>query len=84
VLELHGWGEMGDELNQLSKRGEGVQMGDLVDDDVLGTFAVVAEPEQVAARMTARYGGLVDRILFSAPVRDDPERWRAAIAEFHA
>jgi probable F420-dependent oxidoreductase len=83
VLELHGWGDLGDELNQLSKRGEWVQMGELVDDDVLDTFAVVAEPEQVAARMRDRYGDLVDRILFSAPVRKDPQRWRSAIAEFH-
>jgi probable F420-dependent oxidoreductase len=84
VLELHGWGELGDELNRLSKRGEWVQMGEILDDEVLDAFAVVAEPEQVAARMKARYGGLVDRILFSAPVREDPERWRAALAEFRA
>jgi len=83
VLELHGWGDLGDELNRLSKRGEWVQMGELVDDDVLDAFAVVAEPEQVAARMRDRYGDLVDRILFSAPVRKDPQRWRSAIAEFH-
>ncbi len=83
VLDLHGWGDLGDELNRLSKRGEWVQMGELVDDDVLDTFAVVAEPEQVAARMRGRYGDLVDRILFSAPVRKDPQRWRSAIAEFH-
>jgi probable F420-dependent oxidoreductase len=83
VLDLHGWGDLGDELNRLSKRGEWVQMGELVDDDVLDTFAVVAEPDQVAARMRDRYGDLVDRILFSAPVRKDPQRWRSAIAEFH-
>jgi probable F420-dependent oxidoreductase len=83
VLDLHGWGDLGDELNRLSKQGEWVQMGELVDDDVLHTFAVVAEPEQVAARMQDRYGDLVDRILFSAPVRKDPQRWRSAIAEFH-
>jgi len=83
VLELHGWGDLGDEMNRLSKQGEWVQMGALVDDDVLDTFAVVAEPEQVAARMRDRYGDLVDRILFSAPVRKDPQRWRSAIAEFH-
>jgi alkanesulfonate monooxygenase SsuD/methylene tetrahydromethanopterin reductase-like flavin-dependent oxidoreductase (luciferase family) len=59
-------------------------MGELVDDDVLSTFAVVAEPEQVAGRVKARYADLVDRILFSPSVRDDPDRWRAAIAEFHA
>jgi probable F420-dependent oxidoreductase len=83
VLELHGWGHLGDELNRLSKRGEWVQMGEILDDDVLGTFAVVAEPEQVAARMKERYGGLVDRVLFSAPVRKDPARWADAIAQFH-
>ena len=84
VLELHGWGDLGDELNRLSKQGEWVQMGKILDDDVLDTFAVVAEPEQVAVRMKDRYGDLVDRILFGVPVRKDPERWRSAIAEFHA
>jgi len=84
VLELHGWGDLGDELNRLSKRGEWVRMGEILDDEVLHTFAVVAEPEQVAARMRQRYGGLVDRVLFSAPVREDPDRWRAALAAFHA
>ncbi|MBM3660677.1 MAG: LLM class F420-dependent oxidoreductase [Actinobacteria bacterium] len=84
VLELHGWADLADELNRLSKRGEWVQMGEILDDDVLHTFAVVAEPEAVAARVKERYGDLVDRVLFSAPVRDDPERWRAAIAEFHS
>jgi len=49
---------------------------------VLQTFAVVAEPEDVAATVKARYGGLVDRILFSAPVRQDPDRWRDALAQF--
>lgn len=83
VLELHGWGDLGDELNRLSKRGEWVRMGELIDDEILDTFAVVAEPEEVAGRVKARYGDLVDRILFGAPVRRDPERWRAALAEFH-
>ena len=84
VLELHGWGDLQSDLNRLSKQGEWVQMGELVDDDVLGAFAVVAEPEAVAAQMKARYGGLVDRILFSAPVRKHPERWKDALAQFRA
>jgi probable F420-dependent oxidoreductase len=83
VLELHGWGDLQDELNRLSKRGEWVKMGEIVDDEVLHTFAVVAEPEQVAARMNARYGGLVDRILFNPPVDRDPERFAEALAQFH-
>jgi hypothetical protein len=56
VLELHGWGDLQHDLNRLSKQGEWVQMGELVDDEILGTFAVVAEPEQVATAMKARYG----------------------------
>ena len=42
VLELHGWGDLQSELNTLSKRGEWVQMGELIDDDVLSAFAIVA------------------------------------------
>ena len=35
VLELHGWGDLQPELNTLSKQGEWVKMGELIDDDVL-------------------------------------------------
>ena len=51
VLELHGWGDLQTELNTLSKRGEWVKMGELIDDDVLDAFAVVAPIEQVAAQV---------------------------------
>ena len=45
VLELHGWGGLQDELNALSKQGEWVEMGELIDDEILNTFAVVGPPE---------------------------------------
>ena len=45
VLELHGWGGLQDELNTLSKQGKWVEMGTLIDDEILNTFAVVGEPE---------------------------------------
>ena len=38
VLELHGWGDLQPELNNLSKQGEWVKMGELIDDDVLNTI----------------------------------------------
>ena len=41
-----GWGGLQDELNALSKQGKWVEMGKLIDDEVLNTFAVVGEPEQ--------------------------------------
>ncbi|HZP28549.1 MAG TPA: LLM class F420-dependent oxidoreductase [Acidimicrobiia bacterium] len=82
VLELHGWGDLQDELNRLSKQGEWAKMGELIDDDVLETFAVVAEPEDIAKRLLARYGDLVDRLSFYAPYKSDPNRWKAVLAGF--
>jgi probable F420-dependent oxidoreductase len=82
VLELHGWGDLQDDLNRLSKRGEWAAMGDLITDDILETFAVVAAPEDVPKAMIARYGGVVDRLQFYAPYRSDPERWKQVLAGF--
>ena len=67
VLEHHGWGDLQSELNALSTQGEWKQMGTLIDDDILATFAVVAEPDQVGDELLARFGDLVDRISFYAP-----------------
>jgi probable F420-dependent oxidoreductase len=82
VLELHGWGDLQDELNRLSKQGEWVQMGELIDNDVLDAFAVVAEPEDIPKALLARYGDLVDRLSFYAPYRSDPDRWKTVLAGF--
>jgi probable F420-dependent oxidoreductase len=84
VLELHGWGDLQTELNRLSKQGGWVQMGELIDDEILRTFAVVAEPEGVAAELKRRYSGVVDRCSFYAPYRTDPERWTAVVADLKA
>ena len=35
VLDLHGWGDLQDELNRMSKEGRWEEMGDLVDDEIL-------------------------------------------------
>jgi probable F420-dependent oxidoreductase len=75
VLEHHGWGNLQDELNRLSKEGGWEAMGELIDDEVLDTFAVVAEPHDLAAGLLARWGGLVDRISFYAPYDAAPETW---------
>jgi probable F420-dependent oxidoreductase len=48
VLDLHGRGDLHIELHRLSKQGRWDDMGDLVDDDVLGAFAVVARLDEVA------------------------------------
>jgi len=80
VLDLHGWGDLQTELNALSKQGEWVTMGDLIDDEMLDAFAVVAEPEKLGAELHGRYGDIVDRLSFYAPYKSDPERWRGVLA----
>lgn len=84
VLERHGWGELQTELNGLSKQGRWDEMGTLIDDDMLDTFAIVAEPEQIAPKMKARFGDVVDRISFYAPYRTDPDRWSQVMADLKA
>jgi probable F420-dependent oxidoreductase len=63
VLELHGWGDLHAELNRLSKQGEWDAMGSLVDDDMLGEFAVVGPVDEVGAALRSRCEGVVDRVL---------------------
>jgi probable F420-dependent oxidoreductase len=82
VLELHGWGDLQSDLNRLSKQGEWVQMGELVDDEILGTFAVSGEPEEIPAKLLDRYGDVVDRVSFYAPYKGDPERWSRVVEGF--
>jgi probable F420-dependent oxidoreductase len=79
VLELHGWDGLHDELNSMSKLGKWTEMGELITDDILNTFAVVAEPSGVAPELSARYGDVIDRISFYAPYKADPETWMPVI-----
>jgi probable F420-dependent oxidoreductase len=84
VLELHGWNGLHEELNALSKKGGWVEMGNLIDDEILNTFAVVAEPEQVAPELLRRYGDVIQRISFYAPYKMAQDRWRQILATLQA
>jgi probable F420-dependent oxidoreductase len=72
LLELHGWGELGHELTRLSKGGRWSEMGDLIDDDVLNSFAVVAPPGEVAGRLESRCAGVVSRVSVITTVTPSP------------
>ena len=72
VLDLHGWGELHEQLNQLSRRQEWAAMGELITDDVLDAFAVSGTPAEVAATVQQRFGDVIDRISLYTP--HDPDR----------
>jgi probable F420-dependent oxidoreductase len=84
VLEAHGWGDLQTDLNRLSKQGKWDEMSRLVDDDMVDAFAVVAEPERLAERILARYGDLIDRISFYAPIGRDETTLRSIITALQA
>jgi len=67
VLELHGWGDLQDELHRLSLRGDWDAMGSLIDDEILDAFAVVAPIDELAAKLRDRCAGAIDRVLVGFP-----------------
>ncbi len=84
VLEHHGWGELQGELNAMSKQGKWQEMAGLVDDDMLNTFAVVAEPDRLAPELTSRFGDVVDRFSFYAPYESSSDTWTQVVADLKA
>jgi probable F420-dependent oxidoreductase len=84
VLDLHGWGDLQDELNRMSKEGRWGEMGDLIDDDMLATFAVVAPLDQVAGALKDRWGDVLHRLSFYAPYETDRAQWDEVIADLKA
>ncbi len=74
VLDHHGWGDVQETLNTMSKRGEWKEMADVIDDEMLDAFAVEGAPTEVGQRIVERYGDVADRISFYVrPDGHEPE-----------
>ncbi len=67
VFALHGWEEIAQQLSKLAARGKWGEMGDLITDDILKTFTVVAAPDELGATLKERYQGLADRLSLYIP-----------------
>jgi hypothetical protein len=61
-MDLHGWGEVADELNAMSREGGAAwaRLGEVITDEMLNEFAVVAQPNGVAQALVDRFDGVVD------------------------
>ena len=84
VLDLHGWGELGDQLNLLSRRQEWAQMGDLITDDVLDAFAVSGTPAEAADAIWHRFGNVATRVSLYTPYAAVPADIAATTAALRA
>lgn len=69
VLELHGWETVADRLGALARRGAWAELPALISDEMLQTFAVVAQPGELAGALRQRYHGLADRLTLYLPFR---------------
>ena len=81
VLEAHGWGDLQDELNEMTKRGEWAQMSDLVTDEMLQAYAVVAEPDRLAATLNERMSGIADTVTIKWPAGFPDDRVAEILAQ---
>ena len=66
VLELHGYGDLGRELNAMSKAGKWNELASRVPDDLVHLFAAVGTHAEIAGRIAERFGGLSDAISLRA------------------
>lgn len=82
VLALHGWTDLIPRLNALLRRNRWTEMHELISDEMLETFALVAPPDELPYKLRERYGGLLDRAGFYFPFEpaDRAKRviWREA------
>jgi probable F420-dependent oxidoreductase len=71
VLDLHGWGALGDRLHAMSRDGAWDRMAAEVPDEVLDAIVLSGEPGTIAAAARERHAGVAARLSVSAPERED-------------
>ncbi len=85
VLEVHGWGEIGERLGGLARNKKWDEMPNLITDEMLHAFAIEAAPDEVGPALKERYEGLIDRVALYVPFvpgeRDD--FWRETARTIH-
>jgi probable F420-dependent oxidoreductase len=67
VMALHGWQQEAEKLSSLASRSKWDEMRQVVSDEMLAEFAVLASPDVLAEKLLARYRGLADRLSLYIP-----------------
>tara|TARA_B110000495_G_scaffold192754_1_gene197251 strand:- start:1479 stop:2261 length:783 start_codon:yes stop_codon:yes gene_type:complete len=62
MLDLHGWDVNLSDFIAMAREHKWEEMGNLVSDEMLQSYAVIATPEELPAALKKRFGGYVDRL----------------------
>ena len=81
VLEHHGWGDLQPELTRMSKEGKWKEMADVIDDDVVRTFAAVGDVTDRRAQLRERWDVARRDCRSTSPYRADDAVRRELLAE---
>jgi alkanesulfonate monooxygenase SsuD/methylene tetrahydromethanopterin reductase-like flavin-dependent oxidoreductase (luciferase family) len=83
VFETEGHGEAARQLQALSRAQRWEEMPALVDDEMLDAYAVIGIYDEIAAKLTARYGALATHLEFTMPFASpgDTDIVRGLVAE---
>ena len=76
AFDHHGLGDLADELKLLSRAQRWEEMPQHINDDVLHTFVTIGTYDQIAAKLTDRYGKVVTHCEFSIAVKTDADKER--------
>lgn len=83
VLEAHGWQDLGEKLNAMTRAGKWSEMSAAVPDDVLDAFCVAAPWASLKSGMEARFGGMSDSIEFGFVDGTPPPEVRDLVTDLH-
>lgn len=84
VLAHHGWDAMGEELSGLVREGRWGDLPAAIPDEVVDTFVTVATLDDLPAALSARFGGVLDRLAFSLPDDLAPDERAEVVARLRA
>jgi len=76
AFEIHGLQDLAIELSRLSKEQRWEEMPERISDEVLHTYVTVGTYDEIGARLTERYAGVVTGVEFSIAVTSEADRER--------
>ncbi|MXV91807.1 MAG: TIGR03617 family F420-dependent LLM class oxidoreductase [Acidimicrobiia bacterium] len=82
LFEHHGWSDACDDLRGLAGLGRWADMPDVIDDEMLRTFAAVGAPDEAAGILVGRFGGLADRLALVTTFDSGSDRPRTERSEW--